>query len=179
MISRVKNKLRSFYLHRIKHLDDSAILVMDLRKRGMTIGEHCRIFTNISSKEPSLIRIGDRVTVSSEVSFCTHDNAVIKAIPGKTDVVGRICIGNDCFIGMRSILMYGVTLGDRCIVGAGSVVTRSFPSGKVIAGNPAKVICSVEDYAEKYRDYAVDFSAVPLAERKVYFETHPEIMVER
>lgn len=58
--------------------------------------------------------------------------------------------------------MYGVTLGDHCIVGAGSVVTKSFPSGMVIAGNPAKAICTIDEYAEKYKDYAIDFTNIPL-----------------
>lgn len=173
------NKLRFLYYHRVKHMDDSTILISDLRKRGMEIGEQCRIFTNISAKEPYLIHIGDRVTISSEVSFCTHDNAIIKVLPGKTDVIGPIRIGDDCFIGMRSILMYGVTLGDHCIVGAGSVVTRSFPPHSVIAGNPARCICTDEKYAEKYAPYAIDFSKIPLNERKAFLEAHPELMVER
>ena len=177
MISTIKNKLLALYYHKIKHLDDSAILILNLRKRGITIGEHCRLFTNIYSREPTLIHIGNRVTISSDVSFCTHDNAIIKAIPGKTDVVGRIVVGDDCFIGMHSILMYGVTLGDHCIVGAGSVVTHSFPSGTVLAGNPAKAICTIERFAEKYKDFAVDFRKIPLDERASFFETHPELMV--
>ena len=179
MIRKLKNKLVNFYYHKVQHLDDSTILIMKLRQRGITIGENCRIFTNISSKEPTLIHIGDRVTISSDVFFCTHDNASIKAIPGQTDVIGKISIGNDCFIGMRSILMFGVTLGDHCIVGAGSVVTHSFPSRTVVAGNPAKAICTIDEYAAKYLPYAVDFSRIPIEERADFFMLHPEVMVNR
>lgn len=50
-------------------------------------------------------------------------------------------LGKSCWIGMNAILLPGVTLGDSTIVGAGSVVTKSYPEGKcVIAGNPARVI---------------------------------------
>jgi len=49
-------------------------------------------------------------------------------------------IGKNCFIGGRSLILPGVTIGDSCIVGAGSVVTRSVPPFSIIAGNPAKVI---------------------------------------
>lgn len=179
MFSRLKRILREIYLKKIKKMDDSDILIMQMRKRGIHVGDGCRIFTNIISREASLISIGDRVTISSHVELCTHDNAIIKAIPGKTDVVGPITIGDDCFIGMRSILMYGVTLGDHCIVGAGAVVTHSFPPRTVIAGNPARAICTIDDYAEKYKAYAMDLSVVPLSERKAFFDLHPEQMVKR
>jgi acetyltransferase-like isoleucine patch superfamily enzyme len=49
-------------------------------------------------------------------------------------------IGRNCFIGGRSLILPGVTIGDGCIVGAGSVVTRSVPPGCVVAGNPAKIV---------------------------------------
>lgn len=52
-----------------------------------------------------------------------------------------ITIGAACWIGMNAVLLPGVTLGDHTIVGAGAVVTKSFPEGhQIIAGNPAKVI---------------------------------------
>jgi acetyltransferase-like isoleucine patch superfamily enzyme len=49
-------------------------------------------------------------------------------------------IGRNCFIGGRSLIMPGVAIGDGCIVGAGSVVTKSVPASCAVAGNPAVVI---------------------------------------
>ena len=49
-------------------------------------------------------------------------------------------IGRGCFIGARSIILKGVTLGDRVIIGAGSVVTKDVPAYSVAAGNPARVV---------------------------------------
>lgn len=49
-------------------------------------------------------------------------------------------IGENCFIGARSIIMPGVKIGDGCIVGAGSVVTKDVPAGCAVGGNPAKII---------------------------------------
>jgi len=51
-----------------------------------------------------------------------------------------IVIGNDCWIGRRVIILPGVHLGDHCIVGAGAVVTKSFPDYAIIGGVPAKLI---------------------------------------
>lgn len=49
-------------------------------------------------------------------------------------------IGSNCFIGGRSLILPGVTIGDSCIVGAGSVVTRSVPANCIVAGNPARIL---------------------------------------
>jgi len=49
-------------------------------------------------------------------------------------------IGNDCFIGMNSIILKGTKIGNNLIVGAGSVVHKSFPDNVIIAGNPAKIV---------------------------------------
>lgn len=60
-----------------------------------------------------------------------------------------VTIGNNVFIGTKAIILKGTTIGDNCIIGAGSVVKGVFPEGVVIAGNPAKVICTVKEFYEK------------------------------
>ena len=61
-----------------------------------------------------------------------------------------VTIGNNVFIGGRSIILYDVTIGDNVIIGAGSVVTRDIPSGSVVAGCPARVIGRFQDLVEHY-----------------------------
>lgn len=85
------------------------------------------------------IYIGHGTCIAANVGIITanHDfNDLTIAAPGK-DVI----IGENCWIGMNSVILPGITLGDHTIVGAGSVVTKAFPEGNcVIAGNPAKII---------------------------------------
>lgn len=52
--------------------------------------------------------------------------------------IGKVKIGNNCWIGAKAIILKDVELGDGCVVGAGAVVTKSFPAGSVIVGVPGK-----------------------------------------
>lgn len=66
--------------------------------------------------------------------------------------VGRVRIGNNVFVGACSIILPGISVGDNSIIGGGSVVTKNVPSNEVWAGNPAKFICSKDEYLKKYKD---------------------------
>lgn len=132
------------------------------RKMGMHIGKNCNICDNITTTEGYLITLGDNVTLAGGVLFVTHDNSVSKMIPNTTDLFGRINIGNNCFVGNRAMIMYGVTLAEGIVVAAGSVVTRSFDTPRVIiAGNPARIIGTCDDFIEKNKDKAFNLNAIP------------------
>lgn len=103
--------------------------------------------------EPWMITLGDNVYIASEVKFITHDGGVLplrKEVPD-LEITKPIVIGNDVFIGIRTILMPGVTVGNRCIIAAGSIVTKNVPDNSVVAGAPAKVIKSTDEYLEKLK----------------------------
>lgn len=131
------------------------------RNQGMIIGEKTRIYSNIVTPESHLIEIGENVTIAGKVEFVTHDNSISKVLPYTTDLFGKIVIGNNCFIGERVVLMYGITLADNIIVAAGSVVTKSFhESNIIIGGNPAKKITTWENFAKKNKEYAWNLDEV-------------------
>lgn len=124
------------------------------RSLGVSIGEGCWLLsqdTGMFGSEPYLITIGSNVCITDGVRFITHDGGIrpFRRNQPKLDVVAPIRIGNDVFIGMRSIILPGVTIGDRCVVGAGAIVTRDIPAGSVVAGVPARVLGTYEDYVAR------------------------------
>jgi acetyltransferase-like isoleucine patch superfamily enzyme len=112
-----------------------------LRKKGVKIGKNCKVHTVSFSTEPYLVEIGDNVRITSGTEFITHDGGVT-IFHGEIGggIFGKIKIGNDVFIGTNCIILYNTTIGNRSIVGAGSVVRGQFPDDSIIMGNPAKVI---------------------------------------
>lgn len=99
--------------------------------------------------------MGNNVNIAADVAILNHDimAAMINRMDGmpKCNIrVGGVTIGNNVFIGGRSIILYDVNIGDNVIIGAGSVVTRDIPSGSVAVGCPAKVIGKFEDSVERY-----------------------------
>lgn len=89
-----------------------------------------------------LIEIGDGNMFGPGV-FITDSNHQTKpgVPPGDLKMeVGRVKIGNRCWVGARAIILKDVELGDDCIVGAGAVVTRSFPAGSTVVGVPARLL---------------------------------------
>jgi acetyltransferase-like isoleucine patch superfamily enzyme len=119
------------------------------RQMGVKVGNGCRFYSLNLFSEPYLIEIGDNVIISGEVMFITHDGGIYlfsREDPFLFGHFGRIKIGNNCFIGIGSIILPNVEIGDNCIIGAGSIVRESIPENSVAAGNPAKVILKTDMY---------------------------------
>lgn len=127
--------------------------------------------------EPYLISIGSNTTISFDVAFVTHDAAtrIVRNLPDgnpETVIYGTIRIGENCFIGCRSVILPNVTIGDNSIIGAGSVVNRDIPDNSIAAGNPCRVICSLEDYRKKHQEDFLYMVSLPYEEKKAYLLKH-------
>jgi acetyltransferase-like isoleucine patch superfamily enzyme len=138
------------------------------RLLGVQVGDETRIYDGVGfGSEPWLVRIGPRSIVTDGVQFLTHDAsaAVVKhgpyGVPGDEQLnrFAPVVVGENCFIGIGSILLPGTEIGDNAIVGAGSVVSGTVPAGTVVAGNPARPISTVAEYAEKVRRDSIPFPA--------------------
>lgn len=123
-----------------------------LKSMGLKIGRDVSIQHGCLIDENHCwhIEIGDRVTLAPNVHVLAHD-ASIKRMTGYAKI-GKVSIGSDVFIGAGSIVLPGVSIGSGSIIGAGSVVAKSIPEGMVAAGNPAKVICTMNEYMKKIED---------------------------
>ena len=94
-----------------------------------------------------LIEIGDNVTMAPRVHILCHD-ASTKQFIGVTKI-GRVTIGNNVFIGADTVVLPGVNIGSNVVIGANSTITHDVPDNSVVAGTPAKILCSIENYLDK------------------------------
>ncbi len=95
------------------------------------------------------ITIGDNTLIGGNVKILDNDFHPLDAEKRRAndeESIGTrpVVIGKDCFIGCNALILKGTELGDGCVVGAGAVVCGKFPPHTVIAGNPARVIRTLE-----------------------------------
>ena len=164
-----------------KFLDVYATSVIwKIRRGGGQIGEKVKFFdilnTFVDPTRPWLLKIGDNVSVTRGVVILTHDYSkiVLKNLYGPYYGEGEVTsIGNNVFIGMNSIILMGTSIGDNCIVGAGSVCHGKYPDNVVIAGNPARVICSIEEHHKKIKGREFSDAKQCLCAYRQVFEKNP------
>lgn len=119
---------------------------------GFTAGKnfHYNSGFPIDANWPWLISVGDNVTLATGVKLLAHDASTAR-IGGVHTKIGIVSVGNNVFIGANSIVLCNTRIGDNVVIGAGSVVTGDVPSNSVYAGNPARYICSFDEFAYKHR----------------------------
>jgi maltose O-acetyltransferase len=86
------------------------------------------------------VRIGDFVFLGPGVHIYTATHPLEADLRRTQEFCKPVIIGNDVWIGGKAIICPGAEIGDRSVIGAGSVVTKDVPPGVVVAGNPAKLI---------------------------------------
>ena len=107
------------------------------RVYGMDIGNGVKISLNakLDKTNPKGIHIGDETYIAFDAAILAHDMSRL--------VHDDVYIGQRCFIGAKSIILPGVTIGDEVVVAAGAVVSRDVPSNCLVAGNPARIVKSI------------------------------------
>lgn len=151
ILNKLINKAKKVY-----YTSSSERYIKYLRKRGVKIGLGC-IFRDVKTSRiditrPSLVEIGNNVDMNHNFQIMTHDwasgvfrNVFHNILPSS----GKVKIGNNIYFGTDVIVLKGVTIGDNCVIAAGSIITKDIPANSVAAGVPAKVICTLEEYYEK------------------------------
>lgn len=130
-----------------------------LRRLGARVGQEVALLNQVKQfgTEPWLIEIGSRVNIAAGVVFVNHDgpSRVFRhEIEGGSlygNRFGPIRVLDNCVIGTGAVLLPGVTIGPDSVVGANSVVTKDVPPRTVAAGVPARPLCTLDQYAARYR----------------------------
>lgn len=125
-----------------------------------SIGDNCLIMDRKVPLYAKLISLGNNVRLASDIHFITHDithsmlNNIQKDVSigegqKKPEKVGCIEIGDNVFVGSGTYIMYDVRIGSNVIIGACSLVNKDIPDNCVVAGVPAKIIKTFDEYLEK------------------------------
>lgn len=169
---------RKIKFHCIRNNSDKYI--EHLKKSGIEIGNGNVIQwnCNIDETRPSLVTIGDHNFFSTGFTLLTHDwvttlfrNKYYELLPSS----GHVTIGNNNYFGQKVTILKGVTIGDNCVIGLGSIVTHDIPSNSVAVGSPARVIGNTDDYFEKRKHKCIEesFEYVRAFEKRNH--RHPEL----
>lgn len=153
MVKRIVNFFRKRYIY----YKGGETFINYLRNQGIKIGKNTTVGENVSSiqidcSRPYLIEIGENCRLNTGFVLMTHDftTMVFKNLYG--DFIpssGKVTIGNNVYFGRQCTVLKGVTIGDNCIIGYGSLVTKDIPANSVAIGRPAKVISTLEEYYVK------------------------------
>ena len=123
-----------------------------LRKIGCKVGENVFIgdYVRIDLQHANMITIDDYAHITSGCRLLCHQRDLTNYRVGDNAAElgykkGEIHIGKGCMIGMETMIMPGVTIGDGAIVGARSLVTKDIPAWTIATGNPARVVKNIEE----------------------------------
>ena len=141
-------RLYKWLRKRILKIDDRSQLEIAVAN-GLKMGSNVHIMGDciLDPGHCWLIEIGNNVTLAPRVHILAHDASTQNEL-GKTKI-GLVSIGNDVFVGASTIILPNTHIGDKVVIGAGSVVTKDIPSNSVAVGNPARVIMSYDKYMDK------------------------------
>ncbi len=145
-----------------------------LQAEGISVGNKTIFYEpksmSIDRQRPWMLKIGNYCKITKGVTILTHDysRSVLRRAYGEIiGEAGETVIGDNVFIGMYSIVLMGSRIGNNVIIGAGSVVSGIIPDNCVAAGNPCRVICTLEEHYKKRKQKTIN-------EAKMYYKTFVE-----
>lgn len=97
--------------------------------------------------------------MNENFTLLTHDwvtKVFIQSGYGFLPSSGRVTIGNNVSFGQNVMVLKGVTIGDNCFIGAGSIVTKDIPANSIAVGIPCKVVCTLEEFHKKRKVACVE-----------------------
>jgi maltose O-acetyltransferase len=141
------NACSKFKNKKISYEDRKKNNIESYRKLGVKIGHNSDIIeSTLDGFFPFLIEIGNNCILTGATILC-HDSSHV--IFSKRIKVGKVKIGDSCFIGRNAVVMPGVTIGQNSIVGVNAVVTHSVPEKSIVVGSPGKIIGNTDNIGEK------------------------------
>ena len=147
------------------------------RMNGVKIGKDCLISIREWHCEGYLVEIGNHVRIASGTKFFTHGGiyTIRKYFNDpKLDRFGKIKVGDYTNIGENCIINPGVTIGKCCIIGAGSVVTKSIPDGCMVGGNPAKFLGYTVDFYHRIKGVSLECKNMSPKEKRKFLLSLPD-----
>jgi maltose O-acetyltransferase len=111
---------------------------------NITLGEKVYFNFNCVILDCSKVTIGDYCFFAPGVQVYAATHPLDPVVRRTLESARPVTIGDDVWVGGGAIILPGITIGSRSVIGAGSVVTRDVPEGVVVAGNPARVIRRID-----------------------------------
>ena len=113
---------------------------------NIKIGENFYSNHNLIILDANTVEFGDNVFIAPNCGFYTAGHPTDASTRNKgLEYAKKIKVGNDVWIGGNVVVLPGVTIGDNCVIGAGSVVNKDIPANSIAVGNPCKVIKTIEN----------------------------------
>jgi len=122
-------------------------------KEGVKIGNYCRFQSYVFVSDGT--KIGNYVFLGPKVTFLTDKYPTVKKAIAKKWELEKIVVNDEVTIGGGAIILPGVNIGKKAVIGAGSVVTKDVPEYAVVYGNPARIRGDIS--GEKYKKFGLIF----------------------
>ena len=145
MIKKVISKVQQFFYSRSYTTQDLIQIHGGKIGKGVFIGQEVLIDYDYCF----LLEIGDGAVISARTIIEFHDSCLPNVLGEAKAKIGRVKIGKRSYIGVNTVILPGVKIGDSAIVGACSLVIRDIPTEEVWGGIPARYICTVNELDHK------------------------------